>query len=100
MKFIKNEKDKVMTCDATQMRGGKTFQVMTYNSQHTCGRVFKKDNHMSRYLRNNYVNHFRNNSKLCIGAFINIVRNSLACEVSPSQAYRTKKKALKQIHGT
>lgn len=32
MKFIKNEKDKVMTCDATQMRGGKTFQVMTYNS--------------------------------------------------------------------
>ena len=32
MKFIKNEKDKVMTCDATQMRGGKIFQVMTYNS--------------------------------------------------------------------
>ena len=55
---------------------------------------------MSRYLRNNYVNHFRNNSKLCIGAFINIVRNSLACEVSPSQAYTTKKKALKQIQRT
>ena len=52
---------------------------------------------MSRYLCNKYVNHFRNDPKLFIGAFVNTVRNSFAYEVSPSQTYRIKRKTLKQI---
>ena len=84
----------------TQVRDEKSFQMRTYHAEHTCGRLFKNDNLNSRYLCKKYVDHFRNNSKLSIGAFMNTVRSSLACEVSPSQAYRTKKKALKQIQGT
>ena len=76
------------------------FERIYIYTEHTCGRLFKNDNLNSRYLCNKYVDHFRNNSKLSIGAFMNTVRSSLACEVSPSQAYRTKKKALKQIQGT
>lgn len=106
MKFIKNEKEKVRVmcligCPwivyATQVRDEKTFQVKTYNVEHTCGRVFKNYNLTSKYLCNKFVDHFKHNPKLSIGAFMNTVRSSLACEVSPTQAYRTRKKTLKQI---
>ncbi|KAJ9675836.1 hypothetical protein PVL29_024670 [Vitis rotundifolia] len=109
VKFVKNEKDKVrVVCSkgcpwvvyVAEVRDEKKFQVRTYNGQHTCSRVLKNDNVTLRYLCNKYVDHFRNNPKLSIGAFMNIVRTSLACEVSPSQAYRTKRKTLKQIQGT
>ncbi|KAJ9700953.1 hypothetical protein PVL29_006333 [Vitis rotundifolia] len=109
VKFVKNEKDKVrVVCSigcpwvvyAAQVRDEKTFQLRTYNVEHTCGRVFKNNNLTSRYLCKKHVDHFRNNPKLSSGAFMNTMRSSLACEVSPSQAYRTKKKTLKQIQGT
>ncbi|KAJ9671056.1 hypothetical protein PVL29_027177 [Vitis rotundifolia] len=92
VKSIENEKDKVrVVCPkgchwvayVVEVRNEKTFQVRTYNGQHTCSRVFKNDNVKSRYLCNKYVNHFRSNLKLSIGAFMIIVRNSLAYEVSP-----------------
>ncbi|KAJ9702962.1 hypothetical protein PVL29_004634 [Vitis rotundifolia] len=76
MKFIKNEKDKVVY--ATQVRDEKTFQVMTYNVEHTCGRVFKNYNITSRYLCNKFVDNFKHNPKLSIGAFLNTVKSSLA----------------------
>ena len=47
---------------------------------------------------NKYVNHFRNNPKLSIGEFMNIVRSSLTFEVYHSSL--TKKKPPKQIQGT
>ncbi|KAJ9702864.1 hypothetical protein PVL29_004558 [Vitis rotundifolia] len=83
VKFVETEKDRVkVVCSkecpwvvyATEVRDETTFQVRTYNGQHTCSRVCK------------------NNNKLSIGTFMNIVRTSLACEVSPSQTYRTKRK--------
>ena len=106
MKFIKNKNDRVrIVCSirspwvvyATQLRDEKTFQVKTYNVEHTCGMAFETDNLTSRYLCNKYVEHFKNSVKLSIRTFMKIVRNSLICKVSPSQAYRTKKKTLKQI---
>ncbi|KAJ9693795.1 hypothetical protein PVL29_009656 [Vitis rotundifolia] len=81
VKFIKNEKDKVrVVCLAK-------CPWVVYATQHTCGRVFKNNNLTSRYLCKKYVDHFRNNPKLSIRAFMNTVRSSLPCE----------KKALKQI---
>ena len=49
------------------------------------------------YLCKKHVDHFINNPKLSIRAFMNTVRSSLACEVSLSQAHRINKKTLKQI---
>lgn len=104
IKFIKNEKEKVrVMCSigcpwivyAIQVRDEKIFQVRTYNVEHTCGRVFKNYNLTSMYLCSKFVDHFKLNPKLSIGTFMNTVRSSLACEVFPTQAYRTRKKDTK-----
>ena len=109
VKFVKNEKDKVrVVCSAgcpwvvyaAQVRDGKTFRARTYNAEHTCGRVLKNDNLTLRYLCKKYVDHFRNNPKLSISVFMNTMRSSLVCELSPNQTYRIKKKAPKQIQST
>ena len=109
--FIKNETDRVRVrcaadgCDwllyaSLVNRKEKTMQIKTYQKEHKCGRVFRNTNLNSRVLANRYVDKFRSNPEIPVKAFMSDVYYDLNSEVTLSQAYRAKTKAMKIIQGS
>ena len=109
--FIKNESDRVRVRFAPDgcpwllyaslvNRKEKTMQVKTYKQEHKCGRVFKNTNLNSKVMASRYLKKFRSNPEIPAKAFARDVYYDLNSEVTISQAYRAKKKALRIIEGS
>ncbi|KAL0444200.1 UNVERIFIED_CONTAM: hypothetical protein Slati_2142700 [Sesamum latifolium] len=77
-----------------------TFQIREYNSNHSCGRDFNMKNMKSKWLAEKYVQKFRSDPKRNVKGFTIDAMQDLRINVSRDQAYRAKRKALKQIEGS
>ncbi|KAF7120871.1 hypothetical protein RHSIM_Rhsim13G0222200 [Rhododendron simsii] len=110
IKFVKNEttrvKAKCATVDcgwsvmASLYQKGESFQVKTHKSEHDCLRSFKVRHVASKYLAEKYVDSIRSNHDMPLDHLQQRVRKDLVVDISHTQAYRAKRKALDLIEGT
>ncbi|KAL0392845.1 UNVERIFIED_CONTAM: hypothetical protein Sradi_2507300 [Sesamum radiatum] len=73
--------------------------IRKYDPNHQCGMSYHVKNVNSVWLSKKYVDAFRADPKKNVKGFRNEAIRDIMCHISPFQAYRAKKKALKQIEG-
>ncbi|KAI8548880.1 hypothetical protein RHMOL_Rhmol07G0308400 [Rhododendron molle] len=110
IKFVKNETTRVKAKCATEECGwsvmpsvsqkGESFQVKSHKSEHDCLRSFKVRHVTSMYLAEKYVDSIRSNPNMPLDHLQQRVRKDLVVDISHTQAYRAKRKALDLIEGT
>ncbi|KAG5531216.1 hypothetical protein RHGRI_025988 [Rhododendron griersonianum] len=110
IKFVKNETTRVKAKCATEECGwsvmaslsqkGESFQVKSHKSEHDCLRTFKVRHVTSMYLAEKYVDSIRSNPDMPLDHLQQRVRKDLVVDISHTQAYRAKRKALNLIEGT
>nr|GMD82212.1 uncharacterized protein LOC109174707 [Ipomoea batatas] len=73
------------------------FAIKTYNPEHTCGDQDENRTVNSGFLAKLYKDDFKINTEWGRVQFQEHVKAKLKCQVTKHQAYRAKKKALKQL---
>ncbi|KAG5556147.1 hypothetical protein RHGRI_006689 [Rhododendron griersonianum] len=110
IKFVKNETTRIKAICAAEecpwsimgslAQKGESFQVKTYKKKHKCLRSFRVRHVTSMYLANKYVDSIRSNPDMPLEHLQERVRKDIVVNVSTTQAYRAKRKALDLIEGT
>ncbi|KAM7510789.1 hypothetical protein LguiB_009664 [Lonicera macranthoides] len=109
IKFKKNESSRIRAvcrdgCPwllfASKMSESRNMQIKTLNEEHKCNRQFRNTHVNSRWLSEQYMDTFRANPKIPMKYFKETVMRDHVVNVSVSQAYRTRKKAMRRIQGT
>ncbi|KAG5521123.1 hypothetical protein RHGRI_033621 [Rhododendron griersonianum] len=110
IKFVKNETTRIKAICAAEecpwsimgslAQKGESFQVKTYKKKHKCLRSFRVRHVTSMYLANKYVDSIRSNPNMPLEHLQERVRKDIVVNVSTTQAYRAKRKALDLIEGT
>ena len=108
IKFKLNEKKKISVycinecgwrCYASQLSGELTFQIKTFNLECTCPRSFKHSQVTSSYVAKKFMQEFDKNSNWKVAGVHHHVKQTLEVDISYSQVYRTKRKAIDLITG-
>ncbi|KAL0355333.1 UNVERIFIED_CONTAM: hypothetical protein Sradi_3980200 [Sesamum radiatum] len=86
-------------CHALKIKNEASFQIREYNPNHQCARSYNVKNVNSGWLSKKYIDAFRADPKKNVKGFRNEVIREIRCNVSPFQAYRTKRRAIKEIEG-
>ncbi|KAG5566220.1 hypothetical protein RHGRI_001980 [Rhododendron griersonianum] len=110
IKFVKNETTRVKAKCAIEECGwsvmaslsqkGESFQVKSHKSEHDCLKTFNVRHVTSMYLAEKYVDSIRSNPDMPLDHLQQRVRKDLVVDISHTQAYRAKRKALNLIEGT
>uniref|UniRef100_A0A2N9IN90 Transposase MuDR plant domain-containing protein n=1 Tax=Fagus sylvatica TaxID=28930 RepID=A0A2N9IN90_FAGSY len=98
LSFVKNDKDKVIIvckdehCNyrvyGSQVRDEMTFQIKTYNPNHTCTRAYKNSAMNSKWISKRYMETFRHDIKKPTLALQQEIKSKWNAEVSRMQVYR------------
>ncbi|XP_012850789.1 PREDICTED: uncharacterized protein LOC105970499 [Erythranthe guttata] len=84
-----------------KMQGDGAWQIKSYNPNHNkCSWNYNNTSIKSGWIGKTFVKKLKENPKLGTSEFRNEVCTTLKANVSRSQAYRAKQKALKLIQGT
>ncbi|KAL3633321.1 hypothetical protein CASFOL_022848 [Castilleja foliolosa] len=75
------------------------FIIRTYNSNHSCSRVFENTQATSAILSDMYIENLRDDPDWKLSAIQKAVNRELGIDVSTSKIYNAKKKAKKAIEG-
>ncbi|KAG8374214.1 hypothetical protein BUALT_Bualt11G0107800 [Buddleja alternifolia] len=90
----------VWTVHVSLMQGDHTWQIKTYNPEHSnCYWNYNNKSLRSNWIGKTFVKKFKSNPKLGTSAFRDEICTTLKANVSRSQAYRAKRKALKIMQG-
>lgn len=110
LKFTKNDKVRVyVRCagdncqwriNLIKVKDEATFQIRQYNPKHKCPQTFNVKNVKTNWLCERYIDRFKSDPKRTVKGFRMDVIKELRCNVSKDQAYRAKRKALKEIEGS
>uniref|UniRef100_A0A2N9J415 Transposase MuDR plant domain-containing protein n=1 Tax=Fagus sylvatica TaxID=28930 RepID=A0A2N9J415_FAGSY len=109
LSFVKNDKDKVILmcknkhCNyrvyGSQVRDEMTFQIKTYNLNHTCTRAYKNSAINSRWIAERYMETFRHDIQKPTIALQQEIKGKWNVDVSRIQVYRARKRAAENIQG-
>uniref|UniRef100_A0A2N9GEU7 SWIM-type domain-containing protein n=1 Tax=Fagus sylvatica TaxID=28930 RepID=A0A2N9GEU7_FAGSY len=110
LSFVKNDKDKVIIvckdehCSyrvyGSQVRDEMTFQIKTYNPNHTCTRAYKNSAMNSKWISKRYMETFRHDIKKPTLALQQEIKSKWNVDVSKMQVYRARKRAAENIEGS
>jgi predicted Rdx family selenoprotein len=110
LSFVKNDKDKVILmcknehCNyrvyGSQVRDEMTFQIKTYNLNHTCTRAYKNSAINSRWIAERYMETFRHDIQKPTIALQQEIKGKWNVDVSRIQVYRARKRAAENIQGS
>lgn len=110
IKFVKNETTRVRAICAAKScpwyilgsltQKGEAFQVKSFESEHKCVRAFNIRHANSKWLASKYVDSIRSNPNMPLEHLQDRIKADFIVNVSRSQAYRTKRKAIEMIEGT
>jgi hypothetical protein len=110
LSFVKNDKDKVIIvckdehCNyrvyGSQVRDEMTFQIKTYNPNHTCTRAYKNSAMNSKWISKRYMETFRHDIKKPTLALQQEIKSKWNAEVSRMQVYRARRRAAENIQGS
>ena len=110
LSFVKNNKDKVIIvckdehCNyrvyGSQVRDEMTFQIKTYNPNHTCIRAYKNSGITSRWIAKRYMKTFRHDIQKPTIALQQQIKGKWNVYVSRIQVYRARKMAVENIQGS
>jgi hypothetical protein len=110
LSFVKNDKDKVIIvckdehCSyrvyGSQVRDEMTFQIKTYNPNHTCTRAYKNSAMNSKWISKRYMEAFRHDIKKPTLALQQEIKSKWNVDVSKMQVYRARKRAAENIEGS
>ena len=85
---------------ATQMHGSETFQIKTMKENpHKCGRTYNNKLANSSWLSQQYLDKLMDDPTWKVAAMKKLVRRDYMVNVTASQVYKAKKKALEIIQG-
>ncbi|KAG8363372.1 hypothetical protein BUALT_Bualt19G0015500 [Buddleja alternifolia] len=76
-----------------------TFQIRSYNPDHTCDVSFKVKNMKSKWIAQKYLKKFKSDPKRNVKGFRMDTMDEVQCHISEDQAYRAKRRAIKIIEG-
>ncbi|KAL0406363.1 UNVERIFIED_CONTAM: hypothetical protein Slati_3950200 [Sesamum latifolium] len=85
---------------ARKMKDECTFQIRNYNPKHTCSKTFNFKNVKSSWLCDKYLDKFKSDPKRTVKGFRMDAVNEIRCHISRDQAYRAKRRALKNLEGS
>ncbi|KAK4390823.1 hypothetical protein Sango_2145600 [Sesamum angolense] len=85
-------------CHALKIKNEASFQIREYNPNQ-CARTYNVKNVNSSWLSKKYIDAFRADPKKNVKGFRNEAIREIRCNVSPFQAYRAKRRAIKEIEG-
>ncbi|KAL0008842.1 hypothetical protein SO802_010344 [Lithocarpus litseifolius] len=104
----KNEKEKISVycknkcgwrCDASKVSGELTFQIKTWIPECTCPRTLQNSQVTLAYFARKYMQDFSKNPNWTIEGVKHYVKDKLEVDISVSQVYRSKRKAIDLIIG-
>ena len=81
----------------SKMQHSSSIQIKTFNDQHKCQKQFRNKNVNSAWLTKHYLKSFRSNPKQPVSSFRDQEMREHVVQVSRSQAYITRERALKLI---
>ena len=106
IKFKMNEKKKILVycinecgwrCYASQLPRELKFQIKTFNPECTCPRSFKHSQVTSSYVAKKFMQEFDKNPNWKVAGVQHHVKQTLEIDISYSQVYRAKWKAIDLI---
>ena len=110
LSFVKNDKDKVIIvckdehCNyrvyGSQVRDEMTFQIKTYNPNHTCIRAYKNSAINSRWISKRYMETFKHDIQKLALALQQEIKGKWNVDVNKMQVYRARKMAAENIQGS
>jgi predicted Rdx family selenoprotein len=110
LSFVKNDKDKVIIvcknehCNyrvyGSKVRDEMTFQIKTYNLNHTCTRAYKNSQLTSRWIAERYMETFRHDIQKPIVTLQQQIKGKWNVDVSRMQVHRARKRAAENIQGS
>ncbi|KAL3529030.1 hypothetical protein ACH5RR_008352 [Cinchona calisaya] len=86
-------------CYARKIQGEDIFQIKTYNSKHTCSKVWNNRCCNSNIVSYWYMDDFRDNPHMTISHLLFRVQKEKKLAMSNGPGLRTKEKALKNVMG-
>jgi hypothetical protein len=107
LSFVKNEKDKVIIvckdehCNykvyGFKVRDEMTFQIKTYNPNHTCTKAYKNSQLTSRWIAKRYMETFRHDIQKPTFALQQQIKGKWNVDISRMQVYMARKMAAENI---
>ena len=107
LSFVKNDKDKVIiVCKdehynyrvyGSKVKDEMTFQIKTYNLNHTSTRAYKNSQITSRWIAKRYMKTFRHDIQKPNIALQQQIKGKWNADVSRMQVYRVRKRAAENI---